>query len=159
MSDEHLNGIEDGDEEVLAEDLLECLRANSIAMFLATIRFLEERQIPVGEWIATLGATYVNGWDLSQEWTPETFLEDILYNLEAFGGEAVETEYSDDTARAVIDRFPDPERVEYLGLEDIDGELIFDVIRPIAAACGFDWSWRRDGDRVVVEVVRSQGDS
>lgn len=159
MSDGRLDGYEDGDEEVLAEDLLECLRANSIAMFLTTIRFLDERQIPAGEWIDTLGATYVRGWDLDQEWTPETFLGDILFNLEAFGGEAVETEYSDDTARAVIDRFPDPERVEYLGLDDIDGDVIFDVIRPIAAACGLDWSWRRDGERVVVETSRSRGDS
>jgi hypothetical protein len=159
MADHHVDGFEDGEDEVSADDLLECLRGNSIAMFLATIRFLEARDIPTGEWIDALGAMYVHGWELDQEWTPETFLGDILYNLEAFGGEAVEAEYGDDNARAVIERFPDPERVEYLGLADIDGDAIYDVIRPIAAACGFDWSWRRDGDRVAVEVSRSPGNS
>lgn len=159
MSDHQVDGFKDRDDEILAEDLLECLRGNSIALFLATIRFLEQREIPVGEWIDALGATYVHGWDLGQEWTPEMFLEDILFNLEAFGGEAVEAEYGDDQARAVITQFPDPERLEYLGLEGVDGDGIYDVIRPIAAACGLDWSWRRDGDRVVVETSRSRGES
>jgi hypothetical protein len=152
MSDHQVDGFEDSDEIVQAEDLLECLRGNSIAMFLATIRFLEARDIPAGEWIDALGAMYLHGWDLDQEWTPETFLEGVLFNLEAFGGEAVQAEFGDDNASAVIAHFPDPERVEYLGLDDVDGDVIYDVIEPIAAACGLDWTWRREGDRVAVET-------
>lgn len=159
MAEGQQNGFEDSDDEVTAEDLLECLRSNAMALFLGTIRFLEARTILVGDWIDELGATFVLGWDLSVAWTPETFLQDILYNLAAFGGEAVQSEYGEDNASAVIEGFPNPERVEYLELNDVNGDVIFDLIRPIAAACGLDWSWRREGDRILLETARSRGNS
>lgn len=158
MTDQPTDGYEESYED-LAVDRLDCLRGNAMAMFLATIRFLHEREIPVGEWIDALGATFVHGWDLSEDWTPELLLRDILFNLEAFGAEVVQTEVGDDSASAVIERFPDPAELEFLRLGDVNGDVIFDVIRPIAAACGLDWSWRREGNRVIVETAHSRGHS
>jgi hypothetical protein len=159
MSDHQLNGFADSDDEVSAEDLLDLLQSNTLAMFLATIRFLEARQIPVGEWVDELGTTFVKGWDLSEEWTPEDLLQAVLVNLASFGGEAVQAEYADDHASAVIQQFPDLDRVSDLGLDNVNGDVVFDLIRPIAAACGLDWSWRRDGERIVAEIARSRGHS
>lgn len=159
MSDHQANGFTDSDDEVSAEDLLDLLQSNTLAMLLATIRFLEERQIRAGEWVDELGATFVKGWDLSEEWTPEDLLQAVLVNLACFGGEAVQAEYADDQASAVIEQFPDPDRVADLGLDDVNGDVLFDLVRPIAAACGLDWSWRREGERVVAEISRSRGHS
>jgi hypothetical protein len=159
MSDHQANGFADSDDEVSAEDLLDLLQSNTLAMSLATIRFLEEHQIPVGEWVAELGATFVRGWDLSEEWTPEDLLQAVLINLASFGGEAVQAEYADDQATAVIEHFPDPDRTVDLGLDDVNGDVLLDLIRPIAAACGLDWSWRREGDRILAEISRSRGHS
>jgi hypothetical protein len=159
MADHQSNGFADSDDEVSAEDLLDLLQSNTLAMSLATIRFLEERQIPVGEWVDALGAMFVKGWDLSEEWTPEDLLQAVLVNLASFGGEAVQAEYADDQATAVIERFPDSERVADLGLDNVNGDILLDLVRPIAAACGLDWSWRRDGERIVAEISRSRGHS
>ena len=159
MADHQHDGFGDSGDEVTAEDLLDLLQSNTLAMFLATIRFLDTRQIPVGEWVDALGATFVKGWDLSEEWTPEDLLQAVLVNLAAFGGEAVQAEYADDQASAVIEDFPDPDRIADLDLDDVNGDVVFDLIRPIAAACGLDWSWRREGERVVTEISRSRGHS
>ena len=157
MSDHQSNGFADSDDEVSADDLLDLLQSNTLAMFLATIKFLDARQIPVGEWVDELGATFVKGWDLSEEWTPEDLLQAVLVNLAAFGGEAVQAEYADDQATAMIEQFPDLDRVADLGLDNVNGDVVFDLIRPIAAACGLDWTWRREGERIVAEISRSRG--
>jgi len=159
MSDGQVNGFGDTDEEITADDLLDLLQSNTLAMLLATIRFLQSRGIPVGEWVDALGSTYVLGWELSEEWTPEDFLQAVLVNLAAFGGDPVQAEYGDDSASAIVERLPDPQRCEGLRLDDVNGDVLYDMIQPIAAACGLDWSWRRDGERIIVDVERSRGTS
>ena len=55
MADHQHDGFGDSGDEVTAEDLLDLLQSNTLAMFLATIHFLDTRQIPVGEWVDALG--------------------------------------------------------------------------------------------------------
>ena len=156
MSDEHTNGFDERDDEISAEELLECLRSTTLVMILGTIQFLEERRIPVDDWIVDLSTIFARGWDLNEDWSPEELLQAVLFNLAALGGETIQAQYGDDDASAVVERFPDKERVAELGLDETNGDIILNLVRPIAAACGMNWSWRRDGDRIIVELSRSK---
>ena len=136
---------------------LELLRSNTLALALGTISFLRSQGIPGSEWTSELGAIFARGWDTDGIWTPEDFLDATIINLTAFGGEAVQAEFGDDEATAVIAHFPDPERVAALELDRIDGDVLFDLITPIARACGIRYQWQRDGDHVHVTVSRLTG--
>jgi hypothetical protein len=139
--------------EFTAEDQLELLRSNTLAMALATVSFLRKQGIDARAWAAELGAVFARGWDTEEAWSPEEFLDATIVNLTTFGGEARQAEFSDDEATARIHSFPDPARIEGLGLDQVDGDILFDLIAPIAAACQLRWSWQREGDAVLVRVV------
>ncbi|MDQ2682016.1 MAG: hypothetical protein M3Y37_00675 [Chloroflexota bacterium] len=139
--------------EFTAEDQLELLRSNTLAMALATVSFLRKQGIDARDWAAELGSVFARGWDTDEPWSPEEFLDATIVNLTTFGGEARQAEFSDDEATARIHAFPDRARVEGLGLEDVDGDILFELIGPIATACGLRWSWQREEDSVLVRVV------
>lgn len=135
------------------EDYLDLLRSNTLALALGTISFLRKRGIPASEWTNELGSAFARGWDTDQPWTPEEFLDATLVNLAAFGGEATQAEFAEDSATALIRNFPALERLEGMGLEHVNGDILFDLITPIAEACGVRWTWERAGDGVRVQVV------
>jgi hypothetical protein len=150
----------DNDEilEFTTDDQLDLLQSNTLALALGTISFLRSQGIPATEWTNELGTIFARGWDTEETWTPEDFLDATIINLRAFGGEAIQAEFGDDEATALIARFPDVERCAALGLENVDGDILFEVITPIARACGLRYRWQRDGENVRVTVTRIGGD-
>jgi hypothetical protein len=143
---------EDIGAEFDVEDELELLRSNTLAMALGTISFLRAQGIPATEWARSLGEIFARGWDSDEAWSPEDFLDATIVNLTAFGGEAVQAEFSEDEAIAMIADFPDPRRVEGLGLDAVEGDLLYDLIGPIALACGVWYHWERQGEHVRITI-------
>ena len=123
------------------EDELELLRGSSLAIILATVRFLQQRGLDLSDWTTSLSRVFAAGWDTTEPWGPEEFMGAVLLNLEAFGAEAPVVEYDDTMARARITRFPDVERLEGMGLEDVPGHVLFDLFTEVARACGLVWTW------------------
>jgi hypothetical protein len=142
--------------EFYAEDELDLLRSNVLALAAGTIAFLREQGVPVTGWTAKLGELFARGWDTDEPWSPEDFLDATIVNLTAFGGEAVQAEFGEDDANAVVARFPDMERIAGLGLEEIDADILYDLIEPIALACGLHYDWQREGDTVRITVRAGQ---
>ena len=134
------------------EDELELLRSNTLAMALGTISFLRTQGIPATEWTRSLGEIFARGWDTDEAWSPEDFLDATIVNLTAFGGEAVQAEVSDDEATAMIADFPDPSRIDGLGLDNVEGDVLFDLIAPIALACGVRYHWERQDEHVRITI-------
>lgn len=152
MSDELEN---DDNLEFTADDQLDLLQSNTLALALGTISFLRSQGIPATEWTNELGAIFARGWDTDDAWTPEDFMDATILNLTAFGGEAIQAEFGDDEATALIARFPEVERCAALGLEKVDGDILYEVITPIAQACGLRYRWQRDGENVRITVIRA----
>ena len=140
-----------------AEEQLELLRSNTLAMAYGTIAFLQEQGVPATTWVEALGETFARGWDTEETWTPEEFLDATILNLAAFGGEAIQAEFSDDEATALIAYFPDPDRIAELGLDDVEGDLLYELITPIARACGVRYRWQRDGEHVRIRICPATG--
>lgn len=152
-SDPEMLSTEDDDLYYTPEDLLDLLRSNQLATVLGTISFLQEQGISVADWSTYLGGVFARGWDVNEVWSAEDFLDATIINLSVLGGEVSEAESAGDVATAVVAYLPDFDRVEGMGLEQINGDVIFDTIAPIAHACGLTWSWNRDGDIVRVRVA------
>ena len=134
------------------DDELELLRGSSLAIILATIKFLQARGIDLSEWTTSLSIAFAGGWDVSEPWSAEEFIDAVLLNLQAFGAESPMAEYDDDSAKARITAFPDYERVEGMGLGDAPGDAVFDLFGEVAKAVGLTWSWQRDDDCVWIEA-------
>ena len=134
------------------EDELELLRGSSLAILLATIKFLKARGIDPADWAAALSQTFAKGWDTSEPWTPEEFLDAVLLNIGAFGGEATVAQYEEESARARVVTFPDHSRVEGMHLEKVEGDVLFDLFAAVAKACGLRWETKREGEAVWLTV-------
>jgi hypothetical protein len=134
------------------EDQLDLLRSNTLALAVGTISFLRTQGIPATDWTAYLGSIFARGWDTDQPWSPEDFLDATILSLSAFGGEAVQAEFGDEDATARIAGFPDLERIEGLGLGEVDADIVFDLIGPIAHSCGVHYEWWRDGEHIRIQV-------
>jgi hypothetical protein len=134
------------------DDELELLRGSSLAIMLATIRFLQERGVDLGEWTTYLSKAFAGGWDVSEPWSAEEFIDAVLLNLQAFGADSPMAEYDDDSARARITAFPNYDRVEGMGLRTVPGDVLFDLFGEVARSCGLTWSWTRDEDGVWIEA-------
>jgi hypothetical protein len=142
---DELNEVDD-ELAFTTDDELELLRGSSLAIVVATIKFLGERNIPLGDWTTFLGSAFVGGWDTSEPWSPEEFIDAVLLNLGAFGAESTIAEYDDTSARARIENFPDLARLDGMGLENVRADVLFDLFAGVATACGLIWTWTRDGE-------------
>lgn len=134
------------------EDQLDLLRSNALALALGTVSFLRSRGIAASEWASHLGMIFARGWDTDERWTPEEFLDATIVNLAAFGGETMQAEFGDEDATALIARFPDQERVAALELDQVDGDVLYELIAPIAHACGLEYRWQRQGEHVRLTI-------
>lgn len=141
------------------EDELDLLRSNQLAMTLGTVLFLQSRGISPSEWARELGEIFARGWDTAEAWTAEDFLDATIVNLSVLGGEVTQAEFAEDDASAIVSYLPDRERVEGMGLDEVNGDLIYEMVAPIARACGLSWSWVRDGEVVRVRVSSLEGEA
>lgn len=140
-----------------AETQLDLLQSNTLALAVGTIAFLRRQGIPASDWTRELGSFFAKGWDTDETWTAEDFMDATILNLTAFGGEAIQAEFGDDEATAVIAQFPDMDRIAGLGLDEFNGDVLFDLITPIADACGVQYRWQRDGEHVRISVSLISG--
>ena len=78
---DELNEIDD-DLTFTTDDELELLRGSSLAIMLATIKFLQARGIDLAEWTTELSETFAGGWDTSEPWSPVEFLDAVVAVLQ-----------------------------------------------------------------------------
>lgn len=143
--------------EFTADTQLDLLQSNTLALAVGTIAFLRRQGIPATDWARELGTIFAKGWDTDEKWTAEDFMDATILNLTAFGGEAIQAEFGEDEATALIAQFPNPDRIAGLGLDDVDGDVLFDLITPIATACGMRYRWQREGEQIRLTVTQASG--
>lgn len=147
----------DGLLDFTADTQLDLLQSNVLALALGTIAFLRRQGIPASDWTRELGSFFAKGWDTDETWTAEDFMDATILNLTAFGGDAIQAEFGEGEATALIAQFPNPDRIAGLGLDDVNGDILFDLIGPIATACGMRYRWEREGEQIRITVTQTSG--
>jgi hypothetical protein len=148
--------LEHGHAEYSDAELLEQARGNAQALILATIAFLEKREIPAEEWAKAIGETFSRGWGEPRPWDAGEFLDAMLTNLRTLGAQAVSVELGVDRAEATTTGFPDPELCALLGVTPGRAAAFHAAAEAIATPRGLRWSWHTDENgisRFVVERV------
>jgi hypothetical protein len=148
--------IEHGHGDYTDAELLEQARGNAQALILATVAFLEERDIPPSEWAAAIGETFAAGWGEPRPWDAGEFLDAMLTNLRALGAEVIEVELGVERAAATTRGFPDPALCELFGVDPARAAVIHDAAAVIAAPRGLRWSWTPGTDGTTRYLVESQ---
>lgn len=137
-------------------ELLEHAQGNLQALFIATADFLQERGVPVDDWVEAVGARFVRAWDTEGAWDADELMDAMLVNFRAAGAEVVSAELAADRAVATLRGFPDPAAVEQFVVDPALADRYHDIAAPIASALGLRWSWHRDGDLAHLVAERSR---
>jgi hypothetical protein len=145
--------IEHGHAEYSDAELLEQARDNAQALILATVAFLQERNIPPAEWAAAIGETFALGWGDPRPWDAGEFLDAMLTNLRALGAEVKQAEFGVDHAEATTTGFPDPELCALLGIDPSHAAVISNAAAAIAASRGLRWTWQLEPNSVTRFIV------
>ena len=146
--------IEHGHDAYTVEELLEHAQANAQLAIVATAAFLHDRGVPLEEWTETIGRVFARGWGEPRPWDAGEFLDAILTNVRAVGGEILSAALEPERAEAVTVGFPNTELCTQFGVDVALAARYNDAIAPIAAERGLTWSWTLDGDRTRYAVGR-----
>jgi len=152
--------FEHGHADYAESELLEQARGNAQALILATVAFLETRDIAPAEWAAAIGETFSAGWGEVRPWDAGEFLDAMLTNLRALGAEVTDAELGVDRAEATIAGFPDLELCALFGVDPSHAAAIHDAAAAIAAPRGLRWTWQLEPEgmtRFIVERTENAG--
>ena len=150
--------IEHGHAEYSDAELLEQARDNAQALILATVAFLQERDIPPAEWAAAIGETFARGWGDPRPWDAGEFLDAMLTNLRALGAEVKQAEFGVDHAEATTTGFPDPELCALFVIDPSHVTVFHAAAAAIAAPRGLRWTWQLEPQGVTRFVVERVGE-
>ena len=149
--------FEHGHDAYTTEELLEHAQANGQLAIIATAAFLHERGVPFDDWTQAIGRLFARGWGPPRPWDAGEFLDAILTNVRALGGEVAATLLAPDRAEAVSTGFPDPDLCAQFGVDPALAARYNDAIAPIAVERGLSWIWTRDGAQTHYVVTRVSG--
>ncbi len=157
MNEDEMSGPADEedafDDPAYADDLEDHASHNLQALVAATMAFLGERQIPTGAWTTFLGERFARDWETDERLDPEAFLDGMLTNLQTLGAVVVETDFTSRPVTATLTGFPDPEICAAFDVPVATVVSYLDTASAAAARHGLGWSWRLDGERLVVSVA------
>lgn len=147
-------GIEHGHDAYTVEELLEHARANAQLAIMATAVFLDDQGVSLDAWTGAIGRVFARGWGEPRPWDAGEFLDAILTNIRAVGGEVVSAVLEPERAEAVTVGFPDPDLCDQFGVDVALAARYNDAIAPIAAERGLSWVWTLDGEQTRYVVGR-----
>lgn len=137
--------------------LLEQVQANSQALILATVAFLQERDIAIDAWARFIGERFARDWPEAEKFGPDEFLDAMLTNLTGFGATVHDADFAPEEATATISGFPDPALCEAYGVEVTDAVKFQEAAGQIARTQGLSWDWTLDGDTATVTIKVKPG--
>jgi hypothetical protein len=145
--------LEHGHAEYSDAELLEQAQQNAQALILATIGFLQARDVAPREWAEAIGQTFARGWGEPRPWDAGEFLDAMLTNLRALGAVVLTVDLGVERATATTTGFPDPELCALLGIALERAAIFHAAAAAIAATRGLRWSWELDDAGVTRYVV------
>ncbi|MEA2594038.1 MAG: hypothetical protein QOF01_507 [Thermomicrobiales bacterium] len=152
MDEEHDNQESPGYANDSTEELLEQSQSNAQATIIATIAFLTERKLSVGDWTASLGRTFGFAWDDPSPWEAGEFLDAMLTNFRSLGATVLTSDLGTDRAEATTTGFPDPELCALFGVDPALVTAFNDVPAALARDRSLTWEWSRNGDETHYSV-------
>ncbi len=145
--------IDHGHADYTAEELLEQAQSNAQAALIATVAFLRDHSIDLGEWAASVGRSFARSWDEPRDWDAGEFMDAMLTNYRALGATVHSVDLAPLRAAAVTSGFPDPDLCETLGVDPAAVARFNDATVVIAADRGLSWTWYLDGLETRFAVV------
>ena len=134
-------------------ELLEQGQANTQAVIIATVAYLQERGVSLDYWAAGIGRRFTAAWGAPEPWTAGEFLDAMLTNLRSLGAVVEWADLDDPTvASATLSNLFDEEQCLLFGTTREDALRYLDATQEIAAMRGLVWEWQSDGDDVQIKV-------
>ena len=137
------------DTRFTTEELLSYAQGNATAFILSTIAYLKEHDLAVDDYVRFFGSRFAPGWEELHDQPVVAIARMAAINAVSVGGTLRSLSGDAEHAEAIVEGWPDEEISGALGLEGIDGEVMWDSFEPIMEHLGIRYSWGHEEDGAV----------
>lgn len=136
-----------------AAALLEQVQANSQALIVATVAFMQTKDVPVAEWATFLGQQFAKDWPEDEPFGADEFLDAMLTNLQGFGARVISADFGPERSTATIADFPDNDLCASYGVDATPVAMFQEASAVIAAHQNLVWDWTWDSASGETNIV------
>ncbi len=134
------------------KELLEAAGGNFTGLALLTIGYLKAHQQSTLDFWHYIGTNFAKTW--TQGITALEMAKESALEWVSVGAELVELAGDETHAMAVLSGWPAPGRLERYGGAQDEADELCEIMRPIAGRLGFEYEWKREGDRIILVYTR-----
>ena len=140
------------DGQFTTEELLSSAQGNATAFVLATIAYLKEQGLTVGDYVRFFGSKFAPGWEELAD-QPLAVARTVARNAVSVGGTLRSLSGDEEHAEVIIEGWPDEEISGTLGLRREEGEAMWDSFAPIMEHIGISYSWGHEEENGAVRLI------
>lgn len=129
------------------EQVLDVSQDNFNSLSFVTIAFLKEHNLPPTDLWHFIGKRFAQQWGLGKD--AMQMAEGSAINWVSTGAKLVEISGDEAHSTVVLSDWPPVKVMEKYNVQPGDAENMLEIMRPIAKRLGFDYEWKREGDRII----------
>lgn len=138
--------------EFRQEQVYQLARTNARGLALGAVAYLRLHEVPVRPFWEFIGQHYTGLWP--EHLAADEAAEAIALNMVSSGACLVSLIGDTTQAEIVLEDWPGAFAAEMFDLDEADADETLAVFVPIAEHMGYEFTWRRDGHRIIAVLAR-----
>jgi hypothetical protein len=138
------------------EEICEQAKGNTSATLLAMLVTARERRESLVDAAGAIGRIFAPSWDAEQGKGAREIARWAALNALTCGAELRRLEGDASRAEAIVAGWPGPDDLAYFGLTQAEADALNELYGPIAERLGLRYSWRREGDQIVMTFAKTE---
>ena len=131
------------------EQIVQAAKGNVLGLCLVAVAYAKAHALSPVEYWAYVGKQFADGWKRRQ--SAQEVAQGVALNMVTAGCELRSLSGDEIQATAVLGGWPPESRY---GLTQAEADTVWGIFGPIAESQGYSYTWHRQGDEVIVTVLR-----
>ena len=131
------------------EQISQAAKGNVYGLCLGAVAYAKAHALSPDEYWAYVGGQFAAGWKRKQ--SAQEIAQGVALNMVSAGCELRSLSGDETQATAVLAGWPPEQRY---GLTQTESDTVWGIFGPIAESQGYSYAWHRQGDEVIVTVLR-----
>lgn len=131
------------------EQIAQAAKGNVLGLCLVAVAYAKAHALSPAEYWAFVGGQFAAGW--KRRWTAKEVAQGAALNMVSAGCDLHSLSGDETQATAVLTGWPPEQRY---GLTQAEADTVWGIFGPIAESQGYNYTWHRQGDEVIVTVLR-----
>jgi len=131
------------------EQIVQAAKGNVLGLCLVAVAYAKAHALSPADYWAYVGKQFAAGWKRRQ--SAQEVAQGVALNMVTAGCELRSLSGEETQATAVLGGWPPEQRY---GLTQAEADTVWGIFGPIAESQGYSYTWHRQGDEVIVTVLR-----